>query len=100
MVLNTKAISLRIDKIEQNVSELKEIGKMPFLEFQKNRLIVPAAERILQVAIEACLDIGSHIISAIGARRPKDYTDIIKILCEEKVLTTKFADKITRMGWI
>lgn len=97
-VLDTDAVLIRIDIIEQNVSALKKIAGIPFSEFQEDPLIFPASERMLQVAIEACLDIGSHIISAIGARRPKDYADIIKILAEEKILTDEYANKIMRMA--
>ena len=97
-VLNTNAILLRIDKIEENVQELKEIAKLSFQEFQENRLALPAVERMLQISIEACLNIGSHIVSAIGTRRANNYSDIIKILAEEKVLTPDFAKKIARMA--
>ena len=97
-MLNIGAVTLRLDKIEQNVSLLKEVATMPFSEFQQNPVNFQATQHLLQVAIEACLDIGSHIISAIGTRRPKDYKDIFLILGEEQILTAEFAKKLIHMA--
>lgn len=44
----------------------------------------------LQVAIEACLDIGSHIISENGWQMPEVYSDIPKILARHNVISEKF----------
>lgn len=97
-MLNIDAITLRLDKVEQNVSLLKELAALSFSDFQKNPVNFQAAQHLLQVAIEACLNIGSHIISAIGGRRPKEYKDIFVILGEEKVLTPNFASKLVPMA--
>lgn len=70
-MLNIDAVTLRLDKIEQNVSLLKELAALSFSDFQKNPVNFQAAQHLLQV-----LNIGSHIISAIGARRLKEYKDL------------------------
>lgn len=97
-MLNIDAVTLRLDKVEQNVSLLKELAALSFSDFQKNPVNFQAAQHLLQVAIEACLNIGSHIISAMGGRRPKEYKDIFIILGEENVLTTDFANKLVPMA--
>lgn len=45
-----------------------------------------AVERSLQVAIEACLDIGRHIIAEEGFRYPEDNKDVFQILAEEGIV--------------
>ncbi|MCS7178998.1 MAG: DUF86 domain-containing protein [Anaerolineae bacterium] len=45
-----------------------------------------AVERSLQVAIEACLDIGRRLIALEGFRYPEDNKDVFRILCEEGVV--------------
>ena len=45
-----------------------------------------AVERILQIAIEACLDVGKHIIAQDRYRFPVDNKDVFIILAEEGIV--------------
>ncbi len=44
-------------------SDLQEMQGVSLEEYQENKLIRKAVERTLHTAIEACLDIGHHIIA-------------------------------------
>ncbi len=57
-------------------------------------MLLSAVERNLQVAIECILDIGNHIIAEKGFEIPENSGDIIRILGEEKVIPSNFAEKI------
>jgi len=43
-----------------------------FQEYQDDKRLCKATERSLQVAVEACLDIGRRIIALEGLRYPQD----------------------------
>ncbi len=51
-------------------------------EFRENKVLRRYIERTLQMAVECCLDIGSHIISSERLREPEDNKDIFKVLVE------------------
>jgi uncharacterized protein YutE (UPF0331/DUF86 family) len=55
-------------------------------------------ERGLQLAIQNLLDIGSHILSALGKNNIETYTDIIDKLAQEKILPPDFTLKIRGMA--
>jgi uncharacterized protein YutE (UPF0331/DUF86 family) len=61
-------VKARIRKIEECVAELRELKKTPERTFLANRSVRAATERLLQVAIQSLLDIGSHLIAEHGFR--------------------------------
>jgi uncharacterized protein YutE (UPF0331/DUF86 family) len=100
MVLAAKPpiVKARIRKIAECVAELRELKKMPERAFLENRAGRAATERLLQVAIQSLLDIGSHLIAERGFREAETYADIIDILGEEKVVPKSFAARIRGMA--
>lgn len=55
-------------------------------EFTSNKVLRRYVERTLHLAIECCLDIGSHIIASERLREPEDNKDIFRVLAEAGVL--------------
>ena len=100
MVLAVKSsiVKSRIRKIEECVTDLEGIRKLPERLFFADRPVRAAAERLLQVAIQSLLDIGSHIIAERGFREADGYAEIIDILGEEGVLPKRFATRIRGMA--
>ena len=67
-------------------------------DFKENKVIRRYTERTLQVAIEACLDLASHIISYRGFREPLDSKDCFQVLLENKLLPVALAQSLKRMA--
>ena len=57
-----------------------------FQVYLDNKILRRAVERLLQISIEACLDIGRHIIAEEGFRYPEDNKDVFQILAEEGIV--------------
>ncbi|HID64665.1 MAG TPA: DUF86 domain-containing protein [Anaerolineae bacterium] len=57
-----------------------------FKEYADSVRLRRAVERSLQISIEACLDIGRHIIAGEGFRYPEDNKDVFQILAEEGIV--------------
>lgn len=91
MVLDREVLQRRLRRLEEYVGYLKELKKIERQEYLANHVIQSAVERDLQLAIECVLDIGNHIIAAMGLREPERYQDIILILGEEGILPQEFA---------
>jgi uncharacterized protein YutE (UPF0331/DUF86 family) len=65
---------------------LRELSECSIEEYRSNELIRRATERLLHLAIEACLDIGHHLIAERGYRAPQDNRDVFRVLAEEGIL--------------
>lgn len=71
----------RLEVISRNLSELHD--------YQASPDIKDIAERNLQVAIEACLDIAKIIISTNDLPEPKDNKGVFIVLAESGILSKK-----------
>lgn len=76
--------------------------RLRFLEDEEHDLSVlrdrQAVKHTLQEAIEACLDIANHIISAEGLGRPDDYADYFPRLAQHDILPKSLARDLSEMA--
>ncbi|MDA8336649.1 MAG: DUF86 domain-containing protein [Peptococcaceae bacterium] len=64
------------------IGDLREETAVGLEELKENKRIRRYVERTLHLAVEACLDIGNHLIADLGLREPENYKDIMVILTE------------------
>jgi len=69
-----------------------------FQQYVKDIRLKKAVERSLQVAIEACLDIGRRLIALEGFRYPEDSKDVFQILREEGVVSQELLPSLVDMA--
>lgn len=84
-----KAIEKKIAEVEQRVSKLKDLAPRldSFEEYVSSRDNMDIAERNIQVAIEACLDIGKIIIANQDLAEPSDNKGIFSVLAGAGIIT-------------
>lgn len=68
--------------LAEYIADLEEQKNVSLQELKRNKLLRRYIERTLHLAVEACLDIGSHIIADLGLREPEDNKDIMAVLGE------------------
>jgi len=51
----------------------------------------------MQVAIECCTDIASHLLAAYGLKRPAQRRDVFRVLAETGYLEPDYAEKMVKM---
>ncbi|MHA1579691.1 MAG: type VII toxin-antitoxin system HepT family RNase toxin [Candidatus Freyarchaeota archaeon] len=91
-------VKARLSRLQEYLKILRRISKYTLEEFKSNPERYGSAERFLQLAIECCVDIGSHIIASEGFRSPEDYADIFRVLGEHKIFPEEFVDQLVRMA--
>jgi uncharacterized protein YutE (UPF0331/DUF86 family) len=69
-----------------------------FQAYLDNRMLRRAVERALQVAVEACLDIGRRLIALEGFRYPDDNQSVFTILTEERVVPADLLPVLLEMA--
>jgi uncharacterized protein YutE (UPF0331/DUF86 family) len=83
-----KSIERKIKSVEERVERLQSLSQQiaSFQDYQGSSNAKDVAERNLQVAIEACLDIGKIIISNEGLEEPKDNKGIFVVLAKAGII--------------
>lgn len=84
--------------IKGYLNDLKPVQGVSFSEYSKDIRLQRFVERTLHIAIEACLDIGNHIISDEGFREPEDNRDVFKVLGENGIITESLQKRLQDMA--
>jgi uncharacterized protein YutE (UPF0331/DUF86 family) len=97
--LNQGLVEDRLLFIERSVQSLERFRSRSQAEFQSNPDNFRISYYDLYTALEACMDIGAHILSRIPGQKPKSYKDIPLLLAENKLMPEKFAaDQLVKMA--
>ena len=89
----------RVAKIRQYVALLKKIrGLANQATFVKDPLIYGNAERYLQLAIQALLDISNHIVADMNLNLPADSKELFDLLAKHKVLPVRLSKRLAPMA--
>jgi uncharacterized protein YutE (UPF0331/DUF86 family) len=80
------------------LSYLRELAALPQGDFLSDPHKIASAKYNFIVAIEASVDIGSHLISKNRWRTPESYADTFRVLGEEGVLEALFVRDLVRMA--
>lgn len=92
-MLDTYRIKTRIEEIRKRVQILeKDFRLLSEEKLVTEENLYAAAERHLEVAIQACLDIANHLVSALGLERPKkEASEVFFTLAKEKIIPADLA---------
>jgi len=88
----------KLKLLVEYISDLQEQKNISLSDLETNKQLRRYIERTLHLAVEACLDIGSHIIADLGLGEPESYQDIMNILCQAGYLPTSKLDTFKRMA--
>jgi len=98
MQLDKNLIEGKIDVIERNLDFLKKYKEMNDDHFINSYKDVQAVKYSLFEAIEACIDITSHIISVKGFERAESYAEMFEILGKKEIINSKLAKNLSEMA--
>jgi len=88
----------RLKLLSEYVKDLRELQDVDLTTYTENKLIHRTVERTLHLAVEACLDIGQHIIVQEGFRTPEDNKDVFTVLGEEDILPRELLPDLINMA--
>jgi len=98
-MLDIYKIQTRIEEMRRRVCLLeKDFKKIPEHKLITNENLYASAERHLEVAIQACLDIANHIVAALGLERPKkEAGEAFLSLAKEKIISQDLAKTMKKV---
>jgi len=95
-LVDKEIISTRLSKLRESLRQLKDIAARPRDEYLGSSTDKALAEHFLRLSLESMLDIGNHIVSDEGFRKPLQLREIPLILAENRVIERELADKLAR----
>jgi uncharacterized protein YutE (UPF0331/DUF86 family) len=94
-----KALLLRkLAELEEYLGQIGEYSDIGVEEYSRDWKTQRIVERTLQMMIEVCADIASHVVSDAGYRVPKSYADTFRVLYENKIIEKDLFDRMERMA--
>ncbi|MFA5585828.1 MAG: DUF86 domain-containing protein [Saccharofermentanales bacterium] len=97
-MVNKSVLAARLERLREYLEVLEAAQRYDAERFVKDPFIYGAAERHLHLAIECLLDIGNHVISDRGYRKPENYADIFRILAEKDDLPGELCEDLVGMA--
>ena len=96
-MLRPEVIRRRLQKLDEYLAILEKLRSYTLEEFLADPERYGSAERFLQLAIEALMDMGSHVIAELDLGTIEAYSDIPKILAQKGYISPELADRWVRM---
>ena len=97
-MVDIEVIETRLKLLGDYIKDLQPFQKLSPDEYSQDGIAQAVVERKLQLAIQVCLDIGSHILSEEGFREPEDNKDVFVILEEEGIIPADFLGNLIKMA--
>jgi len=95
-------IKEHLKRLNRYYLQLVDIRQVSYEDFVNNEINRAAAERVLQIAIESCLNIGNRLISLLqfekSVRTPESYADIFVIMRNLNIIDSAFLDRLVEMA--
>ena len=86
MRIDREKVEAFIRNIRENLPNLQQLRRHSFEQFSQNFQIYTSAERLLQITIEDCINIGTHIINRLQLQRPEGYKQVFTTLGDHGVI--------------
>jgi uncharacterized protein YutE (UPF0331/DUF86 family) len=86
-----------LDYARRNLERLRRVRDDGEEAFLGDDMTQAATIRLLQVAIEALLDCGHHVIAREGLGIPRQYADTVRLLVEAGILPGDHQESLLRM---
>ena len=95
MPISRNIIELKISKIREMIKRIRDLDFSDEQTYDETILQDALVFRLVQ-AVEASIDIATHIISNLEVTRPESYKDLFLILASQKILTNQTAKEMAQ----
>jgi uncharacterized protein YutE (UPF0331/DUF86 family) len=98
MLIDKELIRKKIQELQSYLKELENTKNMSWDEFHSSLGKQWMICHGLQLSIQAIIDVGNHILAAVGENQIEEYVDIIDKLGERNIIPSEFAHTIRGMA--
>lgn len=84
--------------IETRLGRLVELSHVSLDQYVAEVSLQAQVERHFEVCIQACIDLGAHILADYPRVQPETYADVFRELEQLKIITPALSEKLQRMA--
>jgi len=95
--LDHRVIMRIVQQVEEDVEDLRSLLARGPEAVTGDRVLRRAFERVLQTAIEGCVDLLRHVVSGLGLGVAEYYRDYVEICRERGVVSSGVAEKLLEL---
>ncbi len=98
MPVDNSTLQSKLQQLEEYLSDVKKLRSRGEAEFVERSDTEVLAERHIEKACQAVLDIANHIIAEQGLGQPTMYRDLGYILAKANIITNELAAKLEKIA--
>lgn len=87
-----------LETIEQRLSRLARAAGTPLEEYLDDDDLQDVVERNFEVCIQACIDLGLHLLADLPRPLPDTYRGVFVALARERLIPEDLAPRLERMA--
>lgn len=92
--IDKELLQRHLKQLREAIVILQDLGKTKREEFTADYRVYGLAERYLQTAIEACLQICGILVASLGLRKPEGYYELLSIVAAQRVIPQPLAYRL------
>jgi len=96
-VVDRDLLQRKLSDLEQYVDQVSEYRNIGTEEYRENWRSQRIIERTLQMAIEVCVDVASHVIADRGLPVPSTYVEAFDVLGQAGLIDRDLRDAMVKM---
>lgn len=96
-MVDKSLIARKLEKIESYLRQIRSKKDPGIRSFKKDKDLQSIILFNLIQSVQACIDMGAHVISDEGWETPSTQAEIFEILAKQKIITKSCAAKMIRM---
>jgi len=93
-LVDAERAEARIERLEETIERLEEVRARGDDAYLADPKLQAMTERWLQLAIQACIDLGTQVVSEESVPPPSNYADVFKILGDKAILPADLAHRL------
>ncbi len=97
-MVDESLVSRKLEKVENYIAQIRTKKDPGLKSFKEDKDLQSIILFNLIQAIQACIDIGAHVISDSGWETPSSQAEIFEILAEKKVISKALSKKMIQMS--
>jgi uncharacterized protein YutE (UPF0331/DUF86 family) len=87
-----------LEVIEQRLLRLTEASGVSLVDYAGDHDLQDIVERNLEICIQACIDLGLHVLADFPGRLPDTNRGVFKALLREDLISADLAERLERMA--
>ena len=97
-MVDSSIVLRKLETLETYHSQISQFAGLTAEEYNGDWKVQRIIERTLQIMVEICVDIASHIISDRGFRTPTTYADTFLVLNENSIINDTLFSTMEKMS--